>query len=115
MNITTQKEAAELIVKVLRKAKASLSRKNDDLYTQDKEIFLCNAVEKTNGYNDTTTFVKDYITRAIDNRFTFNDWLRDNLHQSLCDSLTYADVQTLRHKWVNKMIRELTAQYINVQ
>ncbi len=116
MHIATQKEAAELIVKVLRKAKTRLMNHNDELYrTYNKEVYLCCAVNRANGYNMESDFVTNYITRTINNQYTFNSWLKDTISQSQYESLSFADFQTLRHKWVNKMIRELTAQYINVQ
>ena len=113
---TTPEQAAAVIVNVLTKAIPHLAHgwsADENSYTH-----ICNAIGRSSSSYEDEHFTREYIMRGINNdkpihrNYAFTDWL-DNTHGSgFTDSHTYEQIQALRHRWVRKLIRDLTKKYL---
>lgn len=104
-----QQTRARLIVTSLRGAKEFLRL---PYAPNSKSDFLCCAVSawyKSRGHAywcKNAGIVRAYVSRAINQRSTFESWLIANGHK-----LRRNRVQELRHAWVDQMIADLTKTY----
>lgn len=115
-NPNTPKQAAAVIVKVLTLAIPHLTRKRVE--KGDKYTHICNAIGRTKSTMNTMNtmneedFTRQYIMRGIDFQYTFTDWLDCTHGKGFCDTLSYEQIQGLRHRWVRKLIRDLKKEYL---
>lgn len=109
---TTNQEAAEVIVSVLKQAKPLLwdGTPATDYHRDHK--YLCYAVNSCEviASDDTKEFVKKYIIRTLDGYCTFGTWLDINNPQ--CEFEEADAIQQLRIQWVDKMIADLSRRYL---
>lgn len=105
-----QQKRARIIVTALKGAKDFLRAPNEGFTKTD---FVCCAVSawyksKGKGYHgNEAMMVREYISRAINHRSTFDNWLRTQGYPRYGRN----HVQELRFAWIDKMIADLTETY----
>lgn len=105
-----QKEQLAAMIKCLKQAKEHLSDGSRE--KKYKTDLICFAIDKVQ-INEAGGWgihgrVKRAIHIALDGKSTFCAWLNVQLGYKAFSALSQREIQQLRHKWINRIIRDWT-------
>jgi hypothetical protein len=106
---------ARIIVKVLQDAKQYLYLGNGYHSSPLRRQFVCHAIRQTGDWNydsaDITHRVAKYVNDSLNGSSVFEDWLEKSMGETAYNALSHKQIQRLRLRWMNKIIRDLTRDY----